>query len=239
MLAMLTALATLLQSGAPPSPEQPPEPPPAFQVPEDWKSLGPDLWFDPVARTLVVRAKVVLRDGPLEHLLCLRQTKEHESILATAAVPRSIQAGLLLTGAQPGHPVRFDPAYEPPAGTPIAIELSWRDEAGQPQRTSAQSWVQEEKSKRPLTGDWVFAGSLLYEDPFTGKTVFGADGGDLITVANFASAILDLPFDSTAQDAALLYEANDQVIPPLDTEVLLHLRPATPPAPERQNPPPP
>ncbi len=86
---------------------------------------GRSLWFDPENKQLVVRAKVVLREGPLEHLVCLKGTKEHEAILATDAQPRQIHAGLLLTGAEPGHPVRFEPKFEPPAGTPIAIELLW------------------------------------------------------------------------------------------------------------------
>ena len=38
-------------------------------------------------------------------------------------------------------------------------------------------------------------------DPITKKTIYAADEGDLITVANFGSAILDLPFASSASDA--------------------------------------
>ena len=49
-------------------------------------------------------------------------------MLATPAPPRQIHAGLLLTGAEPGHPVRFLPKFVPPAGTPIAIELHWTEE---------------------------------------------------------------------------------------------------------------
>ena len=60
----------------------------------------------------------MLREGPLEHLLCLKGTKEHEAILATDAQPRQIHAGLLLTGAEPGHPVRFLPKFEPPPAPP-------------------------------------------------------------------------------------------------------------------------
>src|SRR5262245_8416505 len=89
----------------------------------DWRPLARSLWFDPREKQLVVKARVVLREGPLEHLLCLKGTKEHEAILATDAPPRQIHAGLLLTGAEPGHPVRFVPKFEPPAGTPVAIEL--------------------------------------------------------------------------------------------------------------------
>ncbi|HEX8199403.1 MAG TPA: hypothetical protein VF590_02870, partial [Isosphaeraceae bacterium] len=78
-------------------PADPPTPPPdAFRADPSWKPLGPSLWFDPTGRRLILRARVVLREGYLEHLLCLRDTKEHEAILATPAPPRLIHAGLLL-----------------------------------------------------------------------------------------------------------------------------------------------
>src|SRR4051812_19894552 len=64
-----------------------------------WKALGPALWFDPKGHRLIVLARVVFREGPLEHLLCLKGTKEHEAILATEAAPYQIQAGLILAGA--------------------------------------------------------------------------------------------------------------------------------------------
>ena len=57
--------------------------------------------------------------------MCLKGTKEHEAIVATAAAPRAIHTGLLLTGAEPGHPVEFAPKFEPPTGTAIAIEFRW------------------------------------------------------------------------------------------------------------------
>src|SRR5262249_42393464 len=69
-----------------------------------WKQLGRSLWFDPKAKRLYLRARIVLRDGYLEHLMCSKGTKEHEAILATDAVPNQIHAGLLLTGAEPGKP---------------------------------------------------------------------------------------------------------------------------------------
>src|SRR5206468_2480476 len=128
--ALLAALALAAAAAGPQRPTQPPgaPAPPAASEPADdfrpdpaWKPLGPSLWFDPKARRLVMRARVALREGPLEHLICLKGTKEHEAVLATPAPARLIHAGLLLTGAEVGHPVRFMPKFEPPAGTPIAI----------------------------------------------------------------------------------------------------------------------
>src|SRR5206468_7721769 len=129
------ALAAAL-TGAPPEASSKPAAD-SFKPEPTWTTLGPSLWFDPKGKRLVMRARVALREGPLEHLLCLKGTKEHEAVLATDALPRQIHAGLLLTGAQPGHPVRFVPRFEPPTGTPIAIELVWKSD-GQTNRVDAR-----------------------------------------------------------------------------------------------------
>ena len=190
----------------------------------DWKPLGKSLWFDPGRKQLVLKARVVLREGPLEHLLCLKGTKEHEAILATEAQPRQIHAGLLLTGAEVGHPVRFLPQFEPPTGSAITIELVWKSD-GNIKRSDARSWVKDEKTGKPLTQGWVFAGSELFMDPITKKMIYAADEGDLITVANFGSAILDLPFASSASDTDRVFSAHTPQVPPLGTEVFLMIRP--------------
>lgn len=228
MLAPLTALSALLLAAPPEAPPaRPASPADSFRPDPAWKPQGPALWFDPKARRLIMRARVVLREGPLEHLLCLKGTKEHEAILATEAEPRLIQFGLNLTGAREGYPVRFLPKFEPPAGSTIAIDLEW-EEAGQARRADARAWIKDEKSGAPLKIDWVFAGSTIFEDPQTKRRIYTADEGDLITVVNFASAILDLPFASSANDADRVFSANTARIPPLGTPVTLYLRPRDP-----------
>ncbi len=205
-----------------------------------WKELGHNLWFDAKEKRLYLRARVVLREGYLEHLMCSKGTKEHEAILATDAIPNRIHAGLLLTGAEPGQPAQFFPKFTPPTGTPIAIEVRWlRD--GKIHTQDARQWVKTEKIAH-LERDWVFAGSQLYDDPVTKKKRYAADEGDLITVANFSSAILDLPIESSANDADRSFTTNTDQIPPVGTEVLVALypRPAKPAAqtgtPAKRNP---
>ncbi len=184
---------------------------------------GRSLWFDPKAKRLYLKARVVLREGFLEHLMCLKGTKEHEAILATDAVPLEIHTGLLLTGADPGHPVRFVPRFEPPAGAAIAIELQWKED-GKLMSADARQWIKDEKNA-PLSRDWVFGGSQFFEDPVTKTKIYAANEGDLITVANFGSAILDLPIESSANDAERSFTTNTAKIPPLGTEVLVSLAP--------------
>lgn len=220
--AIMLLVAALLVA-APPDEAAPP-PTDSFKPDPAWKALGPSLWFDPREKRLVMRARIALREGPLEHLLCLKGTKEHEAVLATEAPPRLIHAGLLLTGAQQGHPVQFQPKFAPPTGSPIAIEVQWV-ENGKTRTADARRWVRDDRQGTTLDKDWVFAGSTLYDDPITKKRIYAADEGDLITVANFSSAILDLPFASTASDADRSFVANTAQLPPHGTMVTMFLRP--------------
>lgn len=234
-LPLLFALATFAPNhGDDPAATDPFKPDPAWKALDESKSI----WFDPSNKRLVVRAKVACREGFLEHLLCRENTKEHEAILASPALPRMIHAGLLLTGAKVGHPVKFRPKFEPPAGTSIAIALEWI-EGGKTRKADAKTWIKDEKSGKTLLQDWVFAGSSTFEDPETKQTLYAADGGDVITVSNFPSALLDLPFASSADDANRSFVANDKNIPAKGTWVTMYLNPAKSPAPDAEAPNPP
>ncbi len=215
-------LLTGLLLFAPNAQDEPKEPEDTFQAPADWKPLGQALWFDQKNRRLILRAQVVLQEGWLEHLLCLHYTKEHESILSTKAIPQLIHAGLLLTGAEPGQPVQFRPEFQPPSGTSLNIQLEW-EQAGQTKTADARTWVRDEETGKILPQRWVFVGSMKYQDPQTGEELYAADGGDLITVANFSSAIIDVPFASSAEDTARGFVANTPQIPPLGTFVTMYL----------------
>ena len=51
-----------------------------------------------------VDAEVCLHDGLLELILCVDNTKEHESIFSTKARALHIHTALLLMGSKPGTP---------------------------------------------------------------------------------------------------------------------------------------
>jgi hypothetical protein len=220
----LTALVLLAAPGGPA--DDPPAKADSFKPDPDWKALGKDIWFDAKSKRVVLRARVALQDGILEHLVS--KGKEHESVLATDAPARMIHAGLLLSGATPGHPVKFQPAFEPPTGDAIAIEVEW-EQAGKTQKADARDWVKDFGTGKALAHDWVFAGSELFEDPRTKQMIYAADDGDLITVANFPGSILDLPFRSSASDANRDYASNPEKVPPRGTPVTIYLKPRKPP----------
>ncbi len=79
---------------------------------------------------------------------------------------------------------------------------------------------------RQLDAGWVFVGSGYYVDEKTGEKSYLAEGGDLICVSNFPTAMLDLSIKSTdKQDEGLLFEPWTERVPPKGTEVTMELVP--------------
>jgi len=192
------------------------------------KQLDPvqPVWLTEDRKSVVVQSMVCQRRAPLEMFACLLNSKEHESVLTVPVKAFVIHAGLLATGAKQGTPVRWDPEYTPPTGTPIEITLFWKDENGDVQKARAQEWVLDASTGQAMTHDWVFAGSRMYPNEERGKPDYLADStGDLICVSNFSSAMLDVPVRSSDSNAALLFEAFTERIPELATPVTMVLTP--------------
>lgn len=75
-----------------------------------------------------------------------------------------------------------------------------------------------------MKADWIFTGSGFSVDEMTGKKYFHAESGDLICVANFPTAIIDVNIKSSAAgEGNLMYEANTKKIPPRDTPVTIEI----------------
>jgi hypothetical protein len=81
--------------------------------------------------------------------------------------------------------------------------------------------VRNTRTGAALDTDWVFAGSSFWTDPADGTEYYQADGGDLICVSNFPTAMLDLPVESSQSNEALLFEAFAGRVPPRGTAVEL------------------
>ncbi|MEL6108036.1 MAG: YdjY domain-containing protein [Planctomycetota bacterium] len=199
----------------------------AFLDPPKAKSLSKSgrLWVDRTTNRVYVDGYVTLRQGPLEMFACPVGTKEHESIVAAIAESSEVHAALLAIEATPGAPVRYRPEFSPPTGEVIRVWVCWYDEEGQFQTVDGRSWVREIESKKELSAEWVFAGSGFWEDPEDKREYYRADSGDMICVSNFASAMLDVSVESSAEGDLLLYEPFSDRIPPRETPVRLVLAP--------------
>jgi len=170
--------------------------------------FGKNVWLETRGkeRRVIVGATVVLREGSygLECLLCRKHTKEHESILATDADASIIHATLLLAGAEPGSPARYDDdkhEWYPPKGMRIKVLFQYEDK-GKLHTVRAQEWVKNTKINKTLEENWVFAGSQLFRDPDgKEKPTYGANGdGGYICIYNSPVAMLDLPITNPNKD---------------------------------------
>ncbi|MCD6365884.1 MAG: hypothetical protein J7M14_08415, partial [Planctomycetes bacterium] len=75
--------------------------------------------------------------------------------------------------------------------------------------------------KRRVPEQWVFVGS----DIVPGGVYRGDRDGHLVSVANFASSVIDVPFESSDANAMLGFEANTPAIPPLGQSVEVIITP--------------
>ena len=188
-------------------------------------ALSPDrsIFLAADRKSVVFLAEVCLREGPLEFFVCAKNSKEHESILATRAKPSLIHVGLLAMGAEPGTPVQFTPKFAPATGPRIDITLHWLDKDGKRQKAKAEEWVQEIASKKQMSTYWVFTGSL-FQKLEGGKNQYVADvTGEIIGVSNFPTVVLDLPVASTSDNRDLLFQAFTEKIPAEGTKITIIL----------------
>jgi hypothetical protein len=143
-----------------------------------------------------------------------------------------LPAGLTLPERDDDLPIRFHPKFK---------ELTWFGPMSPAQRDKLLSLSPDDAYQkairkffaegqfRQLDAGWVFAGSAFYVDPQTGEKSYLAEGGDLICVSNFPSAMLDLSVKSTdKQDEGLLFEPWTERVPPKGTEVTMELIPIFP-----------
>lgn len=225
-----TATKPEVAAGEPAEPVEPP----LVDHPEALQPLLRDaaVWFDKEQRQVVLVGTVCQNRVPLEVFACQRGTKEHESILSLNVPASVIHTGLLLAGADPGHPVQYQPEFSPAAGTEIDVHVVWQDEQGQRHQARGQDWVRQVRTGQAMDYPWVFAGSRFWTDPETHQEIYQADTeGDVICLSNFPSAVLDIPVQSSDANAELMFEAFTERIPPLGTQVTVLLKPKrTPPS---------
>lgn len=226
---VVTLLACAGCDDAPPKPAAKPSAPKPEPAEEGKRvKVGENVYLEilPVSRRVLVNAEVCLREGPLEQLLTRKNRKEHEAILSADIDARKLHEALILAKAKEGSPVRWLPKFRAPTGTPVKITLEYESK-GKKVRVPARSWVKNTKTGKELGTDWVFAGSMLVDnalDPNAPKHYLANDG-DVICVANFESALLDLPTESSKDDAERAYDAWTERIPPLGTKVTVILEP--------------
>jgi hypothetical protein len=181
-------------------------------------------WMDLKHKEVIVVGETCKAEYPLEFFATLRD-RGYEAAVVVDTPPRVVHAALVLMGAKPGHPVRFDPKFEPPTGTEVLIEVRWKDKDGKVKTAPAQQWIRNIQTKKALDVNWVFAGSRFLKNPETGKEIYAGDSGDFVSVLNLPTATLDLPIRSRGALESRLFEGFVDNMPPAKTPVTIVFRP--------------
>ncbi len=204
--------------------EPPPEAEGLLRIPDpEEKGAFQDLWVDKKNKRIVLGGRICKRVGPMELFACFRRTKEHESIVSVQARAYAIHAVLVAMGIKPGRPVQFFPEFRPAEGPKMEVLVAWTDAKGKRHTVRAQEWLRNVRTKKAMEQDWVFGGSAFSRDP-DGREVYLPVFGDFICVSNFASAMFDIPINAPENNAALLFDALHERIPPAGTAVALILQ---------------
>lgn len=218
--------APVADESRPADDEEKPKPVP-LPEPVGAKRLSPryPIWIDMKEKAVLVDGQICLREGMLEMFACTKNTKEHEAIVSADTKAYLVHTGLLALGAEPGHPVQFQPVFKPASGAEIDVSVRWKDEHGKERNARAQEWIKDIKTKKEMTYPFVFGGSAFWTDPDNGKKFYQAEGGDFVCVSNFGTAMLDLPVESSQSNDELEFEAYTEKIPPIGTAVRLVFKP--------------
>jgi biopolymer transport protein ExbD len=241
---VLAILAAGAARGAETPAEKTPPPP---EKPVVLKTL-PGIVVDTEKGEVRLEGKVCLQEGALELVVCSEGTREHESIVVVKARPSHVTFALALLGLEPGQPAHWTEAgaFSPPAGETLDITAQFFTvsdeekaridkliaEGAKPEDIRIRKTLLKEvpawkllrlsgseaEVTRPI--EWVCVGR-----PEKNMLVAADREGTVVCLSNFVEAVIDVPFESTAVNTDLLYEANPDVVPPVETPVELVLRP--------------
>ncbi len=208
-LLWLAALGTLAgctarpSATAPATPADAPVAPPAVAPDNGWTEAFPGVRVSAARRAVEIEGIVPIDchhpetpDVFLEIVVCTPDTREHEALVMTRALPSHVHAALLLIGLDAGAPGSFTHDDErrlvrvPPRGDAVRVLIFANDDdTGVP----VSDWVVNVKSGRRLSeetlGGWVFAGSRIVERQ--GQERYDADGeGTLVGLHTFGAEVI-------------------------------------------------
>lgn len=180
----------------------------------------------------------------LEVTVCTPDSKEHESLVMTRALPSHVHAALLAIGLVPGRPggFRWDGdqlVTIAPEGDPVIVTFIYHDTDGHQREIPATQWIVHAETGEPFDplprrelgandrsqGGFIFAGSVVRQRQ--GREVYDADGfGTLIGLTTFGAETI--AWKETISPDSHIHEpvwiADVRAIPKFGTEITVRVR---------------
>jgi hypothetical protein len=135
-------------------------------------------------------AKLNLRSGDLEVLICTPSGRTHEGLIVAELDPFHLQLALILLGAENG--LRAEGEHLP-QGSLLFIDVKAEGET----RHSIEQWLFDKRNKcEKKNKDWVFVGSNFTHD----GVCLAKEEGNIVNVWSFGNTILDNPSNDANYD---------------------------------------
>ncbi len=221
-----------------PEPSAPaPQPAPQAKAAPPIREVFPSIRLDLAKRAVEFDGEISRGMGQgaltyLEVLACRPNTREHESVVMTQALPSHLHAALLLAGALPGKPGSWSWDKDtkvliphPPAGDALLITIAW-DESGVRIVKPLTDLVQNYKNKSLLTSTphgFVFAGSALLQRR-TDRPYAADVSGTLIGLCTFGDEPIAwskiISHEESVEDPAWTLSS---AAPPAGTKVIVRI----------------
>jgi hypothetical protein len=182
----------------------------------------PGITVDVKNHQVSMEAKVCLRRGILEYLVCKTQTFEHEAIFSTDVKGSHLHAALLLIGSEPNAFVgeEWSVMVKEKKATCLALSVEYEVAGALVRKRISELLVHREKKDGIVPDHWMFTGSTFYQDE--GKAHYVADGsGAMIGLSPMGWPVvqfgdtLGVPY----QGENLGTEARGDAIPEMGTKV--------------------
>ncbi len=222
----------------PPQPRQSRESPGSAIAPQDRQAnrqpapvptsrpgeFQPGVTIDWSKKTVLVRASLVLRSGPIEFLAC-RPGKEHESLLLMHANASHVFMALGLIGLEPGIPPKWDEKNQRMSaarGELVDVSFSWVED-GKTKSANWNEWVLDAEFLRPpVARPFVFAGSVPRPD----GSVACERSGAVLALVDMPDSLISAARSHSEREADLWALTNPSALPAAGAEVLVSIRAA-------------
>ena len=188
-----------------------------------------------------VDAEVCLHDGLLELILCVDNTKEHESIFSTKARALHIHTALLLMGSKPGTPamkkVQIKGEHQwvsvEPSGDDIVLSVVLPSKDGSVKEYPINKFVSSATAENQEQGygemkkfpdKFIFSGSHLIATANGQKKYLCEDSGNVISVSTFGDEMVCLSEVTGHDNNKLGWKVNPQLLPKIGDKVIIRLK---------------
>ena len=182
----------------------------------------PGITVDVKNHLVSMEAKVCLRRGILEYLVCRTQTFEHESIFSTTVKGSHLHAALLMVGSESRAFAGEEWAdlVKEHKSTCLAVTVEYEVDGALVRKRMSEMVVNREKKDGIVPDHWLFAGSAFYV--VEEKTYYAADSSGAVLgltpmgapVVQFGDT-LGIPYQGENQGT----EARGEAIPETGTTV--------------------